>query len=79
MRTSIHRHFVLFKPYGYVSQFISNEPRSYKKKFLGELYNFPLGTMSIGRLDEKSEGLLLLTTDGKISNEITNYKRGKKK
>ncbi len=38
-----------------------------KKKLLGELHDFPAGTMSIGRLDEKSEGLLLLTTDGKVS------------
>lgn len=38
---------------------------------LGELYDFPQGTMAIGRLDEKSEGLLLLTTDGKTSDFIT--------
>ena len=62
-----HRHFILFKPYGYISQFISNEPKSHKKKYLGDLFDFPTGTMAIGRLDEKSEGLLLLTTDGKIS------------
>ncbi len=37
---------------------------------LGELYPFPEGTMAIGRLDEKSEGLLLLTTDGKTSMSI---------
>jgi 23S rRNA pseudouridine2457 synthase len=74
MNSFKHRHFILFKPYGYVSQFISNEPKSHKKKFLGELYNFPLGTMPIGRLDEKSEGLLLLTTNGKISAQITGTK-----
>lgn len=37
---------------------------------LGELFDFPEGSMSIGRLDEKSEGLLLITTDGKLSNLI---------
>jgi 23S rRNA pseudouridine2457 synthase len=65
-----HRHFILHKPYGYISQFLSNAPKSHKKKFLGELANFPEGTMCIGRLDEKSEGLLLLTTDGKLSDTI---------
>jgi len=35
------------------------------------LYDFPNGTMAIGRLDQSSEGLLLLTTDGKISNQIS--------
>ncbi|WP_161890662.1 pseudouridine synthase [Pontibacter russatus] len=63
----MHRHFILFKPYGYVSQFVSETK---KKKVLGELYDFPEGTMAIGRLDEASEGLLLLTTDGKISEQV---------
>lgn len=66
-----HQHFKLFKPYGYLSQFLSNARHERNKKFLGELYNFPKGTMAIGRLDKDSEGLLLLTTDGKISAEIT--------
>ena len=70
MKTIQHRHFILHKPYGYISQFMSNDVKSHKKKFLGELSNFPTGTMSIGRLDEKSEGLLLLTTDGKTSDTI---------
>lgn len=70
MKAIQHRHFIMHKPYGYISQFMSNDVKSHKKKFLGELANFPEGTMSVGRLDEKSEGLLLLTTDGKISNTI---------
>ncbi len=57
----MHRHFVLYKPYGYLSQFTGEKP---KQKKLGELYPFPEGTMAIGRLDQSSEGLLLLTTDG---------------
>ena len=41
---------------------------------LGEIFNFPEGTMAVGRLDEKSEGLLLLTTDGKMSEFIRSNK-----
>ena len=70
--TMLHRHFVIHKPYGYLSQFIYELKR--KKKLLGELHDFPQGTMAIGRLDEDSEGLLLLTTDGKISEQIRSKK-----
>lgn len=68
----LHHHFILHKPYGYLSQFIYELKR--KKKLLGELYDFPKGTMAIGRLDEDSEGLLLLTTDGKMSEIIRSKK-----
>ena len=65
------RHFALHKPWGYLSQFISEDAKEAKKKrFLGELGNFPAGTMAIGRLDEDSEGLLLLTTDGRVSEQV---------
>jgi 23S rRNA pseudouridine2457 synthase len=68
-------HFLLYKPYGYLSQFIYELKRN--KKLLGELYPFPKGTMAIGRLDEDSEGLLILTTDGKMSEIIRSKKIAK--
>ncbi|RTY87259.1 pseudouridine synthase [Flavobacterium sp. GT3R68] len=67
-----HSHYIIHKPYGYLSQFIYELKR--KKKLLGELYDFPAGTMAIGRLDEDSEGLLLLTTDGKVSEMVRSKK-----
>ncbi len=67
-----HRHFIIHKPYGYISQFVN--PHKRKKPLLGDLYDFPVGTMAIGRLDVNSEGLLLLTTDGKLSEYIRSNK-----
>lgn len=65
-----HRHFIIHKPIDYISQFVYNQTKRKNKKLLGELYDFPEGTMAIGRLDKKSEGLILLTTDGKVSEEV---------
>lgn len=67
-----HQHFILHKPHGFISQFVYELKRSKRK--LGELYNFPEGTMAIGRLDEDSEGLLLLTTDGMMSELVRSKK-----
>ena len=69
-----HHHFLIHKPYGYLSQFVNNQNRRKNKKLLGELHDFPEGVMAIGRLDEDSEGLLFLTTDGKLSEEIRSAK-----
>ncbi len=67
-----HQHFLIYKPYGYLSQFVYELKRP--KKLLGELYDFPQNTMAIGRLDEDSEGLLLLTTDGMMSELVRSKK-----
>lgn len=66
-----HKYFKIYKPYGYLSQFINHQNKRRNKKLLSELYDLPENIMAVGRLDEKSEGLLLLTTDGKFSNFIT--------
>lgn len=59
-----HRYFMIHKPYGMESQFIS----PYAGPLLGDLsFSFPEGTHAIGRLDKYSEGLLLLTTNKKIT------------
>ncbi|WDE07819.1 pseudouridine synthase [Thalassomonas viridans] len=63
-----HQHFKVFKPYGFLSQFVPESRK--KKRLLGELFNFPDKTMAIGRLDHDSEGLLLLTTDGMMSYKV---------
>ncbi|MBD0825235.1 pseudouridine synthase [Aestuariibaculum marinum] len=69
-----HKHFIIYKPFGFLSQFYSNDSKQQKKNFLGSLHDFPEGIMAIGRLDEKSEGLLLLTTDGKTSDFVNSKK-----
>lgn len=62
--------FILYKPFGVLSQLASHDPKERNKIFLDTLHDFPTGTMPVGRLDEKSEGLLLMTTDGKLSDRI---------
>ena len=58
------RYFILNKPCNMVSQFVS----PHKVGLLGDLgYSFPEGTHAIGRLDNNSEGLLILTTNKKVT------------
>jgi len=64
MIESGHRYFVLNKPQRVVSQFTGNDDVD----MLGTIdFDFPEGTHAIGRLDSMSEGLLLLTTNSKIT------------
>ena len=59
-----HRYFIVYKPVNMVSQFVS----THQVNLLHQLnFAFPEGTHAIGRLDQNSEGLLLLTTNKKIT------------
>ena len=64
MTAPANRYFIIYKPYNMVSQFVS----SHTVNLLGDLdYEFPEGTHAIGRLDNQSEGLLILTTNKKLT------------
>ncbi|MDN3493588.1 pseudouridine synthase [Winogradskyella bathintestinalis] len=69
-----HSYYKIYKPYGYLSQFVNHQNKRRNKKLLSQLFTLSDNVMAVGRLDEKSEGLLLLTTDGKFSNHITSSK-----
>ena len=64
MDKKAHRYFGIYKPVNMVSQFISPD----KVGLLGDIdFEFPEGIHAIGRLDNLSEGLLLLTTNKKVT------------
>jgi len=64
MLSSPHRYFIINKPANMVSQFVSTDD----VRLLGDLdFSFPEGTHAVGRLDSDSEGLLILTTNKKVT------------
>lgn len=63
-----HRYFLINKPYGMLSQFVTRFEGEQHLPMLGSLaFDFPEGTHAVGRLDKESEGLLLLTTNSKVT------------
>lgn len=64
MEQNEFHYYVLNKPAGLVSQFVS----SHDVPLLTDInFPFPEGTHAIGRLDRFSEGLLILTTNSKVT------------
>src|SRR5690242_19115372 len=66
------RYFLLNKPHNMVSQFVS----PHKVGLLGDIsFDFPEGTHAVGRLDNHSEGMLILTTDKTVTRKL--FEQGK--
>ena len=64
MSLSKHRYFIINKPANMISQFVSPDD----VRMLGALdFEFPEGIHAIGRLDGHSEGLLILTTNKRVT------------
>ncbi len=59
-----------------ISQFVS----PYDHRLLGDLeFEFPEGTNAVGRLDDDSEGLLILTTDKSLTTRLLHPERKHKR
>lgn len=62
----MNSYYILNKPYGYLSQF-TDEGRF---KGLSHLINVASDIYPVGRLDADSEGLLILTNDNTLKNQL---------
>ncbi len=61
------RYFLIYKPYGMLSQFTADQPG---QQTLADLHTFPKSVYPVGRLDRDSEGLLLLTDDNRLKTRL---------
>tara|TARA_R110002111_G_scaffold5545_7_gene26805 strand:+ start:931 stop:1488 length:558 start_codon:yes stop_codon:yes gene_type:complete len=65
---------ILFnKPFGVLSQFTDEGTAGSPRKTLSDFIDVP-GVYAAGRLDQDSEGLLVLTNDGQLQNRISDPK-----
>lgn len=67
------RYFLVNKPYGVLSQFTRELP---EHRTLADLAAFPAGVYPVGRLDRDSEGLLILTDDASLNQQLLHPARG---
>jgi 23S rRNA pseudouridine2457 synthase len=65
----LHRTLIFCKPYNVLSSFTDSEGRA----TVGDYVEVP-NVYAAGRLDYNSEGLLLLTSDGKLAHRVTHPK-----
>ncbi|MFN3996195.1 pseudouridine synthase [Algoriphagus sp.] len=64
------RYFIIYKPFGVLTQFTGEEPT------LASLGAFPPDVYPVGRLDKDSEGLLLITDDKVLNHHLLNPRFG---
>ena len=70
MKNTNCKYFIFHKPYGVLCQFYDSQ-----KRITLALYGpFPKDVYPVGRLDMDSEGLLLLTNDGRLKHHLLNPK-----
>lgn len=66
------KYYIIYKPKGCLSQF-SNE---HGKRALGDFFDVPNDVYPVGRLDEDSEGLLILTNDKSLNSLLLDPSNG---
>lgn len=62
------RYFIIYKPYLVLSQFTTQ----LNKQTLADFFVVPKNIYPVGRLDEDSEGLLILTSDEQLNHRLLN-------
>jgi 23S rRNA pseudouridine2457 synthase len=62
----LNKYFIVYKPFNVLSQFSSTDG----KKTLKDFYDVPSNVYPIGRLDYDSEGLLILSDDKKLNQNL---------
>jgi len=63
----MHRYFIIYKPYLVLSQFTTD---SNNHRTLKDIFNVPPDVYAVGRLDNDSEGLLVLTNDKDLNHRL---------
>ena len=66
------KYYIVYKPKGCLSQF----SKEHGKKALCDFFDLPVDIYPVGRLDEDSEGLLILTNDKTINSLLLDPSNG---
>jgi 23S rRNA pseudouridine2605 synthase len=76
IRLERHVYFAVSKPKGYVS---TNDDPAGRPRVIDLLPEIPQRVYTVGRLDEMSVGLMILTNDGELANRLAHPKFGVEK